>query len=55
MKLEVYNLKERMDDVTSDKAEDKGGYNKHSRIIFIARVSKLMTGDIPFAQGNYRA
>jgi hypothetical protein len=27
MKLQVFNLKERINDVTSDKAEDKGEYN----------------------------
>jgi len=55
MKLEVCNLKERIDDVKSDKAEDKGDYNKHSKIIFTARVSKLMTGDTCLAQRTYRA
>jgi hypothetical protein len=54
MKLQVCNLKERTDDVTSDKVEDKGYYNTHSKIIFTARVSKCMTGDITLAQRIYR-
>ena len=37
--------------MTSDKAEDKGDYNIHSKIIFTARVSKFMTGDI-FSRKN---
>jgi hypothetical protein len=47
-------LKERTDDVTSDKAEDKGDYNMHSKIIFTERVSKFMNGDISLAQRIYR-
>lgn len=54
-KLHVRNLKERIDDVTSDKAEDKGDYNMHSRMIFTACVSKFMTGGISLAQRIYRA
>jgi len=41
----------RIDNVTSDKAEDKGDYNIHSKITFTARVSKFMTGDI-FSRKN---
>jgi len=55
MKLQVLNLKERIDDVTRDKAEDKGDYNMHSKIIFTARVNKFLTGDISLAQRIYRA
>jgi len=55
MKLQACNLKERIDDVTSDKAEDKEDYNMHSKIIFTARVNKFMTGDISLTQRIYRA
>jgi len=55
MKLQVCNLKKRIDDITSDKAEDKGDYNMQSKIIFTARVNKFTTGDIALAQRIYRA
>jgi len=55
MKLQVCNLKVRIDDVTSDKGEDKEDYNMHSKIIFTVRVSKFMTGDIALEQRIYRA
>jgi hypothetical protein len=42
MKLQVCNLKERINDVSSDKVEDKGDYNMHHKIIFTAGVSKFI-------------
>jgi hypothetical protein len=55
IKLQVCNLKERIDDVPTDKIEDKGDYNMHSKINFTARISKFMTGDISLTQRIYRA
>lgn len=41
MKLQVFNLKERINDVTSDKAEDKGEYNVHSKVILLHMSANL--------------
>jgi len=54
MKLQVCNLKEKTGDARSDKAEDKGDYSKHCKIIFTVCVSKFMTGDIALTQRIYR-
>jgi hypothetical protein len=55
IKLQVCDLKERIDAVTTDNTEDKRDYNMHSKINFTARVSKFMTGDISLTQRIYRA